>query len=245
MSVSRKPARFCKDCKRETDSSAFYNSMGEPNPRGWFCRDCYEAREREQARALIESEEAAAGKFHIMFGRWWRHYAYPDAFIFTLYRERDFCPYCGTCLPPLFVNKSSPGPPYPNRPHLDHMDPIARGGEDSIRNAVYVCGKCNYSKRNKLFLAWLESLTPQYQELSRQIYIEKHGHDPEAFVPGESGGRMGGIGIELYQMDEELRAESPTPMVSGPPRIYLAKLFASKQCERSERSARRSPVGVG
>jgi 5-methylcytosine-specific restriction endonuclease McrA len=227
MSLSRKRARFCKDCKKETDGSAFYDSMGELNPRGRFCRDCYETREREQARALTESEEAAAGKFRIMFGHWWKHYAYPYAFIFTLYSERDFCPYCGTCLPPLFVNKTS-RPPYLDRPHLDHMDPLARGGEDSIRNAVYCCGPCNHAKRNRLFLAWLESLAPQFRELSRQIYIDKHEHDPEEFVPGEPQDRMGGVGIELDQTDDELRAEYPTPIESGPPRSYLARLLANK-----------------
>ena len=220
--MGERRARICKGCQSETDRSAFYDTTGELNPRGRFCRDCYEARRREEERAAIAFEKAAARKFRIMFGRWWKHYAYPDAFIFSLYRERDFCPYCGIRLPALFVNKSSAGPPYLSRPHVDHMDPIARGGEDSIRNAVYICGSCNYAKRDSLFVDWIQSLAPQCRELSRQIYIEKHGHDPEAFVPGESKGRMGGIGIELDQTDEELRAQYPTPMVSGPPRSYLA-----------------------
>jgi hypothetical protein len=122
------------------------------------------------------------------------------------------------------------------------MDPLTRGGEDSIRNAVYCCGTCNHAKARRLFMVWLELLAPQYRELSRQIYIEKHGHTPEEFVPGEPQARTGG-GIELphgvfidtdatMRMTEgDLLREYPTPAVSGPPRDYLVRFFGGEPPE--------------
>lgn len=241
MAAKAHRPRICKSCKRETDRSAFYDANGAPNPRGRFCRDCHETAELEDARATIANAESATRKSRIIFGKWWRHYAAPDAFTFYLYHERNICPYCGIRLPRLSVYKSS-GPPHFDRPHLDHMDPLTRGGEDSIRNAVYCCGTCNYAKGRRLFTAWLASLAPEYQELSRRLYIEKHGHTPEEFVPGERQARSGG-GIELpcgtlidtaekmSKTEDELLREYPTPTVSGPPRDYLVRFFGGKPPE--------------
>lgn len=56
------------------------------------------------------------------------------------------------------------------------MDPLSSGGEDSIRNAVYVCETCNLSKRNRLFIEWLGLLEPGLRPITRHAYIDKHGH---------------------------------------------------------------------
>jgi hypothetical protein len=65
--------------------------------------------------------------------------------------------------------------------------------------------------------------------LARQIYREKHEHEPEEFVPGEPEWRMDGIGVELDADEEALRKEYPTALFPGSPRDYLIKLFEAKQ----------------
>lgn len=40
------------------------------------------------------------------------------------------------------------------RPHMDHVVPLARGGRHTIGNVLPVCGPCNYSKNRKLLAEW-------------------------------------------------------------------------------------------
>ena len=83
--------------------------------------------------------------------------------------------------------------------HIDHMDPLNNGGQDSIRNAVYVCKSCNMEKSDTPFVLWLERLPPENKKVSREIYIEKHGHQPEDFEPGFV---YGGNWIEALDWDQ-------------------------------------------
>jgi hypothetical protein len=97
------------------------------------------------------------------------------------------------------------------------MDSLRRGGEDSIRNAVYVCDTCNLKKADSSFLEWLRTLSPEYQRIARSIYAEKHGHPPEDFKEGEPVERVGGWAIELDLTENELKEMYPEPIVDGPP----------------------------
>jgi 5-methylcytosine-specific restriction endonuclease McrA len=103
----------------------------------------------------------------------------------SLMEGRDFCLYCGTR-----IEKAYDWTPEGNSArtylHLDHMDPLLRGGKDSDNNTVYCCVACNLKKGDKLFTDWLAELTPEYREISRNIYIEKHHREPEAFNPSSN-----------------------------------------------------------
>lgn len=165
---------------------------------------------------LLAAELAKVRKLEILFGRWWRYYAVPYEFRWTLYAERRECPYCGERLNDL-TGDDEPSASQEVSAHLDHMDPVSRGGEDSIRNALYVCAKCNVAKRNRLFIDWLEMLDPAYRDRARSIYLEKHGHPPEAFVPGARQSRLTLPRIELKFDEAVLRTLFPKPTVSGPP----------------------------
>lgn len=165
---------------------------------------------------VLEKEQAKTRKLEIVFGPWWRHYAVPYELKWTLYSECTTCPYCGGALGSMPGDKTSADAGA--TAHLDHMDPISKGGEDSIRNAIYVCATCNITKRNRLFTAWLEMIKPERQSVVRLIYENKHGHPPEAFVPGPRQVRLTMPRIELQLEEVVLRRLFRKPIVSGPPK---------------------------
>lgn len=166
----------------------------------------------EALGSLLEAEQSKARKLEIIFGPWWRHYAVPYEFRWTLFAERRECPYCGQPLADPALSEAAFGDP-----HLDHMDPLALGGEDSIRNTVYVCAACNMAKGRRSFSVWLGQLTPQYSELARQIYTAKHGHAPELFIPKTRSQRLTLPRVELQYSEAVLRRLFPKPIVDGPP----------------------------
>lgn len=165
---------------------------------------------------MLATEAAKARKLEVIFGPWWRHYAVPYEFPVTLYVERSACPYCGGPLGTLALLTADAGAEEESA-HLDHMDPLSRGGEDSIRNAAYVCRDCNLAKGRRLFVDWLGKLAPAHQDSARQLYEDKHGHAPDAFVPGQKQPRLTLPRFELSFDEAVLRQLFPKPIVSGPP----------------------------
>ena len=170
----------------------------------------------ELASRLAE-EQAKARKLEIIFGKWWRHYAVPYEFRYTLYTENPACPYCDGPLGPSSTSDAPEENESEQSAHLDHMDPLSKGGEDSIRNAVYVCAKCNLAKRDRLFIDWLEVLPPELREKARAVYVAKHGHPPEAFQSAEKQARLEFPRIELQFDEAVLLKLFPKPIVTGPP----------------------------
>ena len=94
---------------------------------------------------------------------------------------------------------------------------LSRGGEDSIRNAAYVCRGCNLAKGRLLFVNWLGKLDSPYRERARLFYEDKHGHAPEGFQPGAKQPRLTLPRNELSFDEGVLRKLFPKPIVSGPP----------------------------
>ncbi|MFF1597710.1 HNH endonuclease [Streptomyces mirabilis] len=45
--------------------------------------------------------------------------------------------------------------------HLDHVVPLARGGEDVEANIVPACAPCNLSKGAKTLAEWSETFGPE------------------------------------------------------------------------------------
>ena len=103
--------------------------------------------------------------------------------------------------------------------HIDHMDPLFKGGEDSIRNTVYCCSRCNYRKGRLSFLSWLQKLEPKFQDLARQIYVNKHGHPPEVFVDGSCRNNFGDTELLFYRSLGDVKNSYPNPIVNGPPSV--------------------------
>jgi hypothetical protein len=194
--------KVCKGCGEVRAVEKFLDASGTENPRGSLCSDCYLARmKEEQAKffenlpSLVEAEKNKIRRLRILYGRDWRRDTMPNDFYYTLLAERDFCPYCGEQFEPENLMRQE-------NIELDHMDPLSMGGEDSIRNVVFVCRKCNQAKKKKPFMSWMNQLKPQFRDISRKIYIEKHRHPPEDFKEGPPIPRDSGIDAELM-LDEE------------------------------------------
>lgn len=165
---------------------------------------------------MLAEEASKTRKLEVIFGPWWRYYAVPYEFPATLYLERSTCPYCGGPLGTLALVMPE-ATSESQSAHLDHMDPLSRGGEDSIRNTVYVCRDCNLAKGRRLFVDWLEKLDPANRDGAREIYKSKHGHTPEVFQPGAKQPRLTLPRHELSLDERVLRKLFPKPIVSGPP----------------------------
>jgi hypothetical protein len=162
---------------------------------------------------LIAQERVTVRKLQILFGDWWPHYAPPYVLRWTLFAERDHCPYCGQLLA---IEPGAAAIDFSSA-HLDHMDPLSRGGDESVRNAIYVCAACNVAKGQRLFVDWLNRLPEDRRDAVRQIYIAKHGHAPEEFVPGPRQPRLLLTRPELALDEQVLRRLFPKPLVDGPP----------------------------
>ena len=166
----------------------------------------------------LAEEAAKIRKFQIVYGRWWPHYAGPYELRWTLFAERGTCPYC--CRPLELPAEEDLMPPGAHllAPHIDHMDPLARGGEESMRNAVYACAACNLAKGSRLFAQWLRLLPAARQSAAREIYVAKHGHSPEAFEPAAKRSRMMLPRVDVRFDESVLKRLYPKPAVQGPPR---------------------------
>lgn len=226
MVVARVKSRRCPGCGNTKALPHFCTLEGYISTRGKFCVDCHIAHARAQELDTLARERDKIPKLRLMYGPWWRHYAPPGEFELTIYRERDHCLYCGGWLPPMYVPAAIAPRPIVGRAQLDHMDPLSLGGEDSIRNAVFICDRCNGAKRWRPFCEWLTLIPAHQAAAARQVYIEKHRHEPEAFEVGEPQDRFPrGAGLmQLMMPDEDIREWYQEPIVSGPPREYLFKL---------------------
>ena len=112
---------------------------------------------------------------------------------------RESCLYCGVVIP-MVRDYDKQGKVTKTYLHMDHMDPVSRGGydpftydlelggftEDTSRNCVYCCSNCNLQKSDMLYVEWLEVIPVENRQLALQIYIERNGASPEEFVPQDN-----------------------------------------------------------
>jgi hypothetical protein len=178
--------------------------------------------DRVDVDAQLRLEQMKLRKLKILFGDWWPHYTVPYELRWTLWAERSACPYCGGSLGYRPADsEEEDGEALLG--HIDHMDPLSRGGEDSIRNAAYVCARCNLAKGNRLFVDWLARLEVPHRETARAVYLQKHGVQPEAFVPGDRQARLTLGRMELQFDESVLKRLFKQPIVQGPPRASVAR----------------------
>ena len=220
----------CRRCNKTLPVNHFVDTRGSQNPRGHYCQACHLKRVNEWHQAALNREQTTIRKLKIIYGEYWRHYASPEFFHTTLHDERDFCPYCGTRFCEITPNKFSESPI-----HLDHMDPLDKGGENSIRNVVFCCGPCNIKKSKRSFLQWLEILEPNSRKLARAIYRDKHGHPPEKFIEGPSTRRDSPyLDLTIYKPVEELQKLFPQPIVDSPPSNRAVFIKPDRRQSREE-----------
>ena len=197
----------CRKCKVHHLKTSFVDSSGERNPKGAFCRSCFNEREVEMRASARKERIADLEKLKVIYGEFWIFYTSPHTFPERLATEREHCPYCGTKLNLVY----DPGLKSQQKAHIEHMDPLELGGEDSFRNSIYVCGSCNLKKGSMAFTKWLAQLDSEYANKSRDIYIQKHGFAPEKFIEGEPTERCGGYDARLCWTLSELKEKYPEP----------------------------------
>lgn len=170
----------------------------------------------EELQARLDAEQGVIRKLQILYGRWWPHYTLPHELKWTLYAEHNSCPYCSA---PLQIAADLGVQDLKDSVrHIDHMDPLSRGGEESFRNAICVCAKCNMTKGRRLFADWLVTLPEPNQATARAIYMQKLGRAPEEFQPGPKQVRLALMRAEFGFDERVLRTLYPKPVVRGPPK---------------------------
>ena len=109
-------------------------------------------------------------------------------------RHVTTCGYCG---------KTGDGTGIDGRPwHLDHVDPISRGGADNLANIVKCCAPCNLKKGNKQWVPQPETLCG-----TGQIYDPKTATISSPFVGSPHQERYHTRNYELQQQVNDLKQE--------------------------------------
>ena len=213
--------RICRDCKAEYPRELATGSDGKHSFRALYCLSCGMRRAREYEKSLRQRDINIVRNLWAAYRGWWKHFTTARGWRALLRAESENCPYCGCFL------TDDPPPRAASTAVIDHMDPLSLGGEDSLRNAVFCCNRCNGIKKNKLFTRWLSELPEPFQEHSRALYVFKHEHQPEAFEAGSFECRGEGIPMFLELDEKQFKQElrGMLPLVKGPPAAYLYDLL--------------------
>ncbi|KAA5547018.1 hypothetical protein FYK55_00950 [Roseiconus nitratireducens] len=159
--------KICPRCDRAKARDEFVNIYGHANPRGKYCRSCFDERELEHVRELMDGRDFClyCGKRILRYCEWNADGRSTRTFI-----HRDH------------MDPVSGG----GHDEYGVVDLETGTLSEDDRNLVYCCAECNLKKGEMPFLKWLERLAPEFQKLARRVYAEKHdGKQPEQFVPGE------------------------------------------------------------
>lgn len=90
------------------------------------------------------------------------------------------------------------------RPHVDHIVPLAQGGEDSFSNLQLLCSECNLGKKD--LSSWLLGIPYQSEERSSRLrYV----------VLSRAGGRCAVADCDALSENSELELMSRVPLARG------------------------------
>jgi 5-methylcytosine-specific restriction endonuclease McrA len=78
-------------------------------------------------------------------------------FIAVLKRRARRCAYCDSAV-------------FPSDKVTDHMIPLCRGGEHSLRNLVICCRRCNARKARLSYAEWIERIEPEHRTRVAALY---------------------------------------------------------------------------
>ena len=65
---------------------------------------------------------------------------------------------------------------------IDHMIPLAKGGEHSITNLAISCKPCNNRKHSKDFFYWLQEIKPEHAERALNYYESQKSQTVQAVL---------------------------------------------------------------
>lgn len=219
--VKTVPLRTCRDCKMEYPRELATRCDGERSLRGFYCPSCGTRKACEYEEFLRQRAANISRNLWAAYRGWWKHFTSPRGWVPLLRTESENCPYCGCFL------TDDPPPRASSTAVIDHMDPLSLGGEDSLRNAVFCCNRCNGIKKNKPFIRWLAELQDPFQKHSWALYVFKHEHQPDAFEAGPFEFRTEGVPMFLEFDERQFKRElrGMLPLTDGPPAGYLLHLL--------------------
>ena len=172
----------------EIEIAAFYAAQGKPwaNPR-LSCAEAFrirykidkEFRERQKAKnrtvRLLETKEQKYMRKHtghrrrIKRQKEQKDNTLNAERIKDLLKSRQNCLYCGRTL-------------QDSQKAIDHMMPLAKGGEHSITNLAISCKPCNNRKAAKDFLYWLQEIKPEHAERALNYYESQKSQRVQAVL---------------------------------------------------------------
>ncbi|WP_454333449.1 HNH endonuclease [Streptomyces glaucescens] len=131
--------RVCRLCGRGRPASEFVTAKGKPSSACKACRRKAQAQHiQNYYRRLSPDERHRLTHKRRAKSYGVEHVAYSRTVI--LERWRHTCAYCGG-----FAT------------HLDHVEPLSKGGADVEANIVPACAACNLSKGAKTLAEWAET----------------------------------------------------------------------------------------
>jgi 5-methylcytosine-specific restriction endonuclease McrA len=128
--------RVCRLCGRGRPATEFTTAKGKPSS---ACKACRRAKQRQHIKNYYRSlppdkrHELTHKRRAESYGV--EHVAYSRTAI--LERWGHACAYCGAYAT-----------------HLDHVEPLSKGGTDTEANIVPACQRCNLSKGAKTLAEW-------------------------------------------------------------------------------------------
>ena len=142
--------RECKTCHNTFDLTRDnFGSTPNGNFR-WQCRSCMRNHVKNYSK---ENPNAAKDRAELRKEREGGARPVDDATKNYLLRKyQNQCAYCGVTLSSKF--------------HVDHIHPIAKNGDNSIKNLAVCCAKCNLAKHAKTaeeFYAWMDLRKIKYR----------------------------------------------------------------------------------
>lgn len=138
--------KVCRLCGRGRPASEFVNSKGKPSSACDTCRRKKAAQHRRNYyRRLPPDKRHTLTHKRRAEGYGVEHEEYSRTAILARWNHR--CAYCGR-----------------DAEHLDHVEPLAKGGADAERNIVPACAQCNLSKGAKTLAEWALTFAPQVND---------------------------------------------------------------------------------
>lgn len=142
--------KLCRDCGISKPATDFYHNSHTSDRLDSYCILC----RSERGKRSHQTNSTSRGR------RTKRRVLEVSTFLevvdlFLLIEQQDGqCHYCLKDLD-LFHDGNEYNP---DAPHLEHVNPLSKGGEHSYANCVVACARCNLSKGAKDIQEWIELL---------------------------------------------------------------------------------------
>lgn len=135
--------KWCIDCEDYRPFREFYNDVRSSDGKGSICKSCFNKRRADNYRKHKEiggirywNDRARSINARLKHKFQCQGQLTGEQLQEKYYKQSKKCFYCGV-------------PLEPGDCHVDHINPISRGGENIIKNSVITCRVCNLMKNDQ------------------------------------------------------------------------------------------------